>query len=109
MSAPTGTETTHTGHERDVDLSVFLTLKSAKINDRQSPSAQPPPPVGDSSIRRKTVEFDWRNTGDYVSVADVIAEHSSAPPPLGKSRAIDSLGAASALSCSPTERSTEED
>ena len=28
------------------------------------------------------MEFDWRNTGDYVSVADVIAEHSSAPPPL---------------------------
>ena len=31
VSAPTETETTHTGHERDVDLSVFLTLKSAKI------------------------------------------------------------------------------
>ena len=33
----------------------------------------------------------------------------SSTPPLGKSRAIDSLGAASALSCSPTERSTEEE
>ena len=31
VSAPTETETTHTGHERDVDLSVFLMLKSAKI------------------------------------------------------------------------------
>ena len=58
------------------------------------------------------MEFDWRNTGDYVSVADVIDTAQNIPqlhPPLGKSRAIDSLGAASALSCSPTERSTEED
>ena len=37
MSAPTGTETTHTGHERDVDLSVFLTLKSAKIKGERRP------------------------------------------------------------------------
>ena len=57
------------------------------------------------------MEFDWRNTGDYVSVADVIDTTQNIPQlhPLGKSRGIDSLGAASALSCSPTERSTEED
>ena len=43
--------------------------------------------------------------GDYASVADVIdtAQH------IGKSRAIFSLGAASVVSCSPTERSTEEE
>ena len=46
--------------------------------------------------------------GDYASVADVIdtAQHI---PSLGKSRAIVSLGAASVVSCSPTERSTEEE
>ena len=46
--------------------------------------------------------------GDYASVEDVIdtAQHI---PSLGKSRAIVSLGAASALSCSPTERFTEEE
>ena len=59
------------------------------------------------------MEFDWRNTGDYVSVADVIDTAQNIPqlhpPPFGKSQAIDSLGAASALSWSPTERSTEED
>ena len=51
------------------------------------------------------MEFDWRNTGDYVSVADVIDTTQNIPQlhPLGKSRVIDSL------SCSPTERSTEED
>ena len=37
------------------------------------------------------MEFDWRNTGDYVRYS---AEQLH---PLGKSRAIDSLGAASAL------------
>ena len=54
------------------------------------------------------MEFDWRNTGDYVCVADVIDTTQNIPQ-LHQSRAIDSLGAASALSCSPTERSTEED
>ena len=46
-----------------------------------------------------------------MSVADVIDTAQNIPQlhPLGKSRGIDSLGAASALSCSPTERSTEED
>ena len=46
--------------------------------------------------------------GDYGSVADVIdtAQHI---PSLGKSQTTISLDAASALSCSPTERSTEEE
>ena len=46
--------------------------------------------------------------GDYASVEDVIdtVQHI---PSLGKSRAIVSLGVASALSCSPTEGSTEEE
>ena len=46
--------------------------------------------------------------GDYASVEDVIdtAQHI---PLLGKSRAIVSLDAASVVSCSPTERSTEEE
>ena len=42
---------------------------------------------------------------DYWSIAKVIAQLH----PLGKSCAIVSLGAASAFSCSPTERSTEEE
>ena len=47
--------------------------------------------------------FDWKNTGDYGSVADVIATDIPQLHPL-------SLGAASsALSCSPTERSTEKE
>ena len=48
--------------------------------------------------------FDWKNTGDYVSVADVIgtAPHSSAPP-------TSLVARSSALSCSQTERSTEEE
>ena len=54
------------------------------------------------------MECDWKNTNDYWSIAKVIDTHSSAPPTC-KSRAIVSLGAASALSCSPTERSTEEE
>ena len=46
--------------------------------------------------------------GDYASVEDIIdtAQHI---PSLGKSRAIVSLDAASVVSCSPTERSTEEE
>ena len=45
--------------------------------------------------------FDWKNTGDYGSVADVIATDIPQLHPL-------SLGAASS-GCSPTERSTEEE
>ena len=41
---------------------------------------------------------------DYWSVAELIDTHSSAPP-----TPIVFLGAASALSCSPTKRSTEEE
>ena len=43
------------------------------------------------------MEFDWENTGDYGSIVDK------------RSTPHVSLGAASALSCSPTERSTEEE
>ena len=31
-------------------------------------------------IRRSTVECDWKNTGDYWSVVEVIDAHSLAPP-----------------------------
>ena len=31
-------------------------------------------------MRRSRVECDWKNTGDYWSVAEVIDTHSSAPP-----------------------------
>ena len=51
-------------------------------------------------IRRETVAFDWKNTGDYGSVADVIATDIPQLHPL-------SLGAAS--SALSTERSTEKD
>ena len=50
------------------------------------------------------MECDWKNTRGYLSDAEVIDTHSSAPP-----TCIVSLGAVSALSCSPTEISTEEE
>ena len=55
------------------------------------------------------MEFNWRNTGDYVSVADVIGIYSATFLSSTHLERVVSLGAASALSCSPTERSTEEE
>ena len=44
------------------------------------------------------MEFDWENTGDYGSIAEIIDKRST----FLSSKDV-SLGAASALSCSPTE------
>ena len=59
-------------------------------------------------IRRSTVECDWKNTGGYWSGAEVIDIRIPQLHPLGKHHIV-SLGVACALSCSLTERSTEEE
>ena len=96
MSAPTGTETTHTGHERDVDLSVFLTLKSAKIKGERRP------PVSAAEIRVYG-EKRWSLIGGIREITWVSrTQHIPQLHPLA-------FLAASALPRQRQERSTEEE
>ena len=53
------------------------------------------------------MKCDWKNTGGYWSGAEVIDIRIPQLHPLGKSHIV-SLGVSCALSCSLTERSTEE-